>query len=168
MRKLSVILMIIAGLSIIFGSCGKYEEGPAFSLRTKTARLTGEWEIDKVNVQLLVEVSEDQEEEFAQHVSYLKDSLGRVTFMFERGGEGTMAVPDLEIPEINFPSIVDIDWKFSNSNEELHVRIKTPGEYGIVGWLEYKILRLTNSELWLEDLNDYEHDVYVELRFEKQ
>ncbi len=168
MRKISVIFMIIAGLAILFGSCGKYEDGPSISLRTKTARLTGEWDNDKVNVQLLVEVSEEDEEEFAQHVSYLRDSLQQVAFLFERGGDGTIAVPDLDIEEISFPSIVDIEWKFMNSYEELHVRITTPGNYGVSGWLTYKILRLTKSELWLEDTNDYEHDVYVELRFEKR
>ncbi len=168
MKKISVIFMIIAGLSIIIGSCGKYEEGPGFSLRTKTARLTGEWEIDKVNVQLLIEISEEEEEQFAEHVAYIKDSLQRVAFLFERGGEGTMAIPDLDIPEIDFPSTVDIEWKFASSYEELHVRIKSPGNYGISGWLIYKILRLTNTELWLEDANDYENDVYMELRFEKQ
>lgn len=28
---------------MLFSSCRKYEEGPAFSLATKTARLSGEW-----------------------------------------------------------------------------------------------------------------------------
>jgi len=32
-----------------FNSCGKYDDGPSFSLKSKTARLTGEWEIITVD-----------------------------------------------------------------------------------------------------------------------
>lgn len=38
------LLLIILATPLLFAvSCKKYEEGPAFSLRTKTARLTGDW-----------------------------------------------------------------------------------------------------------------------------
>jgi hypothetical protein len=48
MKKIIYALSILTGLQ--FASCGKYEEGPAFSLRTKTARLAGEWTIEKLTV----------------------------------------------------------------------------------------------------------------------
>lgn len=49
-------IMLTAGLGIMFGtvSCGKYEDGPGFSLKSKKARLVGEWEVvevDKVNIE---------------------------------------------------------------------------------------------------------------------
>jgi hypothetical protein len=31
---------------LIVASCNKYEEGPSFSLRTKKARLNGEWQLE--------------------------------------------------------------------------------------------------------------------------
>lgn len=44
-------LMLAAAVVIIlnFSSCKKYEDGPVFSLKTKTARLTGEWEVVQID-----------------------------------------------------------------------------------------------------------------------
>jgi hypothetical protein len=36
---------MLAIVAIVFTGCGKYEDGPAFSLRSKNARLQGEWEM---------------------------------------------------------------------------------------------------------------------------
>jgi hypothetical protein len=41
MKKINYFALILLFLSI--SSCKKYEEGPNFSLRTKKARLSGEW-----------------------------------------------------------------------------------------------------------------------------
>jgi hypothetical protein len=43
-------LMLAAAVVIVlnFSSCKKYEDGPMFSLLTKKARLTGEWEVVKI------------------------------------------------------------------------------------------------------------------------
>ncbi|MFO7723497.1 MAG: hypothetical protein R6V49_09790, partial [Bacteroidales bacterium] len=48
MRRSSVYLAMVLVSVMILGSisCGKYEEGPAFSLATKKARLTGEWTLE--------------------------------------------------------------------------------------------------------------------------
>jgi hypothetical protein len=41
-------MMVLVSVMILGTiSCGKYEEGPGFSLATKKARLTGDWKIDK-------------------------------------------------------------------------------------------------------------------------
>ncbi len=39
-------VLLLASL-IVNAGCKKYEEGPAISLRSKKARLTGQWKIDK-------------------------------------------------------------------------------------------------------------------------
>ncbi len=41
-------LFLFASLLVmtIVSSCGKYDDGPALSLRTKTARLVGDWTLD--------------------------------------------------------------------------------------------------------------------------
>lgn len=46
--KILVILFIFQS-ALTFISCGKYEDGPGFSLRTKKARLTGEWEVVEID-----------------------------------------------------------------------------------------------------------------------
>ncbi len=44
--KVLLSIAVICGIAI--ASCKKYEEGPAMSLRSKKARIAGEWTIDKV------------------------------------------------------------------------------------------------------------------------
>jgi hypothetical protein len=41
----------VAALSV--SSCGKYEDGPKFSLLTKKSRVAGEWEVKSVGSQVL-------------------------------------------------------------------------------------------------------------------
>lgn len=36
-------------LTLFLSGCGKYDDGPGFSLRSKKARLTGEWEVVEVD-----------------------------------------------------------------------------------------------------------------------
>ncbi len=39
--KVAIVIMI----ALVFGACNKYHEGPSVSLRSKNARLTGEWKL---------------------------------------------------------------------------------------------------------------------------
>lgn len=64
--KKSLLLFTAAVLMFSFNSCSKYDDGPAFSLRTKTARLTGEWELVKEDgkkpsedFKVLIEIEKD-------------------------------------------------------------------------------------------------------------
>jgi hypothetical protein len=41
-------LIFMAVIALLLTSCGKYEEGPGFSLKSKTKRLAREWTISKV------------------------------------------------------------------------------------------------------------------------
>ncbi len=44
MKKLSI---LFAAFAVVFlASCGKYEDGPGLSLRSKKARLTGTWVVE--------------------------------------------------------------------------------------------------------------------------
>lgn len=48
MKKITSILFAVVAMALVtFSSCGKYEEGPGFSLRTKKGRVVGEWVIEK-------------------------------------------------------------------------------------------------------------------------
>ena len=47
MKTLKLTTLLLA-LALIFGSTScKYEDGPGISLRSKTARVAGEWEVNK-------------------------------------------------------------------------------------------------------------------------
>ena len=43
MKKLSILFAAFA--VVLLASCGKYEDGPGFSLRSKTSRLAGSWTV---------------------------------------------------------------------------------------------------------------------------
>ena len=47
MKNLKVSLLIALLVALILPSCGKYEEGPSISFRSKTSRLVNDWKIDK-------------------------------------------------------------------------------------------------------------------------
>lgn len=46
-RNLMLAAAVVIALN--FSSCGKYEDGPSFSLMSKKSRLTGEWEVVKID-----------------------------------------------------------------------------------------------------------------------
>ena len=113
-------LSIVVIISLAITSCGKYEDGPGFSLLSKTARMTNTWELKSVDGEV---------------------EAGLVVLDLKKDGS-------MSINEDGY--IIDGSWDFSNDKEDLHLTIF--GE-GIV----FKIRRLTNKELWLEnELEDNE------------
>ncbi|MDD4149454.1 MAG: hypothetical protein PHE33_05445 [Bacteroidales bacterium] len=43
--KTKVFILILVMFGLTFSSCKKYEDGPALSLKSKNARITGEWKL---------------------------------------------------------------------------------------------------------------------------
>ena len=132
MKKQLFYLSSLLVFVVLFGSCGKYEDGPSISLRTKTSRISGDWKTEK-NFYNGVE----------QQVS--PDSQNSV-FTFEKDGTGKMT---LTLSGVSLSG--DLEWEFGSGKETLKVRTKnTDGTWG--EWDESTILRLTNSELWIKDV----------------
>ena len=128
MKKLSI---LFAAFAVVFlASCGKYEDGPGFSLRSKTSRLVGSWTVT----------------EAFQGSTNITTSLtngGTVDLIFDKDGAYTYSY-DFVI--LGFPTNGSISgtWAFSSDKSSLEV---TDGS----GQMDSsKILRLTNNELWLE------------------
>ena len=48
-KFLTFVLIALFSISSVLTSCGKYEEGPSFTLLTKKMRVTGEWTLTAVN-----------------------------------------------------------------------------------------------------------------------
>ena len=124
MKPIQRNLFLAATVAIVlnFQSCGKYEDGPGFSLRSKTARLTGEWEVVRVGTQIF------------------QTSGYSLEFEFEKDGDFIATYSDP-----TYGSYSDAGkWEFASSKENLEIIID--------GDLEvFEIKRLTNDELWLED-----------------
>lgn len=108
-------------------SC-KYEDGPKFSLRTKKARLVGEWDVVRIGNQIYPSNGYSLEFEFE------KDGDMRFTYSYNYGG-------------YSYSYSYAGDWEFSSDKEDLELIMG-----GTVQTFEIK--RLTNKEVWLEDNSD--------------
>lgn len=104
-----------------FQSCGKYEDGPAFSLRSKTSRITGEWEV--------VQIGSDVYPQNGYSIEFEFEKDGDFTFTYSYDGYSYSYLGE---------------WEFSSDKEELDLIVDGSVE-------TFEIKRLTNKELWLED-----------------
>lgn len=107
-----------------FQSCSKYEDGPKFSLRTKKARLTGDWEVVRIGNETY------PNEGYSLEMSFEKDGDFKYTYSYD-----------------NYSYSYKGDWEFSGSKEDL---ILTFNQGNFSNTEKFEILRLKNDELWLE------------------
>ena len=83
-------LSIAVIISLAISSCGKYEDGPGFSLLTKTARMTNKWELKSVDGETI--------------------PAGEAVLDLKKDGS-------MSINEDGY--IIDGSWEFSNDKEDL-------------------------------------------------
>lgn len=122
---MKIIKILLTGflLSAMITGCKKYDDGPAFSLKTKKARLARTWRIDK----------------------YIDNTGGSVqgnaayTMTFERDGAVTVSNPPF-----NYTGT----WDFTSDKSGI---VFSYGAFGYVTSETSTILRLTSKDLWLED-----------------
>lgn len=131
MRTLKLATLFLA-LGLVFGSTScKYTEGPGISLRTKKARVAGEWTIEK---------STD---------STGKETTGEVgevgLYTFDKDGTGTANISESGLT-FNLP----FTWEFVENKEKLKVTLSIFGQTEVE---ESTIVRLTNKEMWLREDN---------------
>lgn len=136
MKKLAIILTFVAATAMIFSSCGKYDEGPGISLLTKKARITGTWVQHEMTVNgILVDWDELEDLNNTEiKMTFDKDGTGKTTIVW-----GTVSIS------------FGLEWEFNDSKESLKIREKDD-EDGWDEWEEKTIIRLTNKELWVKDI----------------
>jgi hypothetical protein len=124
MKKFSFILFAVASMALAtFSSCGKYEDGPGFSLSSKKARVANTWVIEKCIVN-----GQDVTTTFLV-------LLGDHSLVFKKDGA--------------YEFLVDGDretgtWSFDSKKENLELM-----ENGSTTKFLQKITRLTSNEMWL-------------------
>ena len=137
MKKIILILIAITALT---EGCKKYEEGPCFSLRSAEKRLYGTYMLTQYAVNGI------------DSLALYKDSLGlNFIFGFDNGNdENICTIRGLSSDEKE----VDMccGWKLKNHNKDLDMNHLSGNSYGTGPFnkntiTEWKILRLTNSEL---------------------
>lgn len=143
MKNFSFMLALFLAALFLLNSCGKYEEGPAFSLSSKTSRVTGIWKYDKKFIN--GNQTELDEFEKAVELDIMKDGKGKAVYTI-----------------IN----IDLEWEFSSDklnfkyrlifSPELEALLDDMGLSYLKNWQESEILRLTNKEFWLRDVQTNE------------
>ena len=134
---LAIATIAIASLA----SCGKYEEGPGFSLRSKKARLTGEWELKKLTFND-TEVTD----------------FGSLVIEFKKDDKVIETSTDDGVTETE-----NGEWEFTSSKEKVKITY-TDGETS-----EFEIIRLTNKEFWTKSEEEDQGTTFIiEAEWEKK
>ena len=134
-------LLLIALPLLVLASCNKYEDGPAFSLRTKTQRLSNNWQVSSA-----YQNGTDKTSEFnVVFAGYLLDIRKDNTYT-------------LSFSPLSAGTVTDSGtWEF-NSDQTHVILTNSDGEQQ-----DYTILRLKEKELWVRfhDDNNDEWEVHL-------
>lgn len=130
MKTIKIILLAMLAMVLVMGSACKYEEGPALSLRTKTARLTGTWKIEKYIGIDGTESKPDADD----NTTWTLGKDNKLTVSAEFFGQ---------------PATIDGTWEWINNKEGVRLTLFL-SEFDS-DTQEFTILRLKNTELWLTE-----------------
>jgi len=129
MTKTIKLTSLLFAAMLIFGtSCGKYPDGPSISFRTKKARLVNTWKVT------FATDADDDITENTAGTTLTIDKDGK----WKKGGETKNGA----VPEVTGT------WELSNDKDIL---ILTFDDARITVPQQWKINRLKNDELWLEN-----------------
>lgn len=119
----SISFATIAGATILVSSsgCGKYEDGPGFTLLSKKARVIGDWEVKSIDSTVL---------SFEYGINMSFEKSGSMSYSYSYSGI---------VQEIYAGT-----WDFASDKENLMITLD--GET-----IQFEIKRLTNKEMWLDD-----------------
>jgi len=99
-KKNGTLLLAAAMITVLnFHSCKKYDDGPSFTLRSKKGRLTGEWELVKLDGQSM-------------------NSGYSIEWEFEKDGDFSWTY--------DYGTYTDTysgEWEFSSDKEEIEIEI---------------------------------------------
>ena len=128
-RYISTILLLLFGLI----ACKNYEEGPYFSLQTKTARVANSW---------LVEGALDPQN------NDITPSLVFYQFNFERDGQASVSFLDSGTST----EFLNGTWEFVDGKDRFSWNLEGDSTLFYYNLEEsFDIYRLTNTQFWLID-----------------
>lgn len=134
--KKTIIIAFSLILIIILTSCNTYDYGPTFSFRSAESRLEGEWKLDKALVDDKINPLIFEEEK-----NYLYKFVEGGTVIKTKTSNGTTLLT------------LTGTWNFDEDKQFLTLFF----EESIISSSNtrtFKILRLTNSSLWMLDSDD--------------
>lgn len=126
MKALKLTTLLLAVVMVLGSTSCKYEEGPAISLLTKKARITGEWTIEKtIEPDGTIDTDHD------------------LVYTFEKDNTG-------KISSSSFTGDIQFSWELIDNKEKIQISID-----GFDTQAE-TILKLKNKEMWVKDSDNYQ------------
>ena len=122
----ALVLITFGSLGV---SCGKYDDGPDFSLRSRKERIANTWRVEKA-----MNGADDVTAAFDQYELKL-----------EKEGDATL-VANYELGAITFEFETNGTWDLMNDDEDLELDFENDDADET-----YEILRLKEKELWLQE-----------------
>lgn len=124
MRKEAKSLIIMVLFSMVFVSCGKYEEGPAISLKSKKARVANTWIVEYAkDIPDDVEITSDYNGDrftFEKDGNYLENGTKEGTWEFNSGKEFIIITePDGSTDEYKIIRLKEKDMRLEITGEEI-------------------------------------------------
>jgi hypothetical protein len=132
-------ILAAAGVTaVVVSSCGKYEDGPNFSLLSKKSRVVGTWDM-----KTLTDSQTGATDNFCQNGAYC------VEITMDKDNKLTQKISDG-----SYSYTYTGTWDFNDDKTQL---TWTTPSYTT----SYEIKRLTNKELWLDDdITATDGDIY--------
>jgi hypothetical protein len=157
-KNILIISVILLGTSVVMTSCNKYEDGPAFSLRSPVKRITGEWDLSAAKLNgklvdmedigwLLTEIDTAYFEEWGVEPESVKISIAKATFEADGDGEFIFYMSAMTLP---LSQKEYISWALDADKKNIIMNYNDTN-------IKFEILRLTKEEMNLkrtETIND--------------
>lgn len=127
MKKYNLLILSV----LLLFACGKYEEGPNFSLRTKKARLTQEWTVSATY----------------QNGTLVPNGTNTLTFEFNKDASFLFKATSLIDGQVQTTNRGD--WEFIDKKEVLRLNFypaNSASATQVVNIEEWEILKLTINE----------------------
>ena len=159
--KQSTILLAAAAVTVLnFNSCKKYDDGPAFSLMSKKGRLTGEWEVVKINGQNPEEYFSSSNYGFygSNYPTIVTANNVDLVWEFEDDGDFSQSISGtINVSYYGYSTSVPLnnnysgEWDWESNKEKIEIEINGTSE-------DFEIKKLTNTELTVEDQSGVEYE----------
>lgn len=151
MKKL-IAPFLLLGVILLAAACGKYEDGPTMSLRSRKARVANIWTYDKVTVN------------GKDFTIFFDTNYTKYEWEFTKDGIYDLRTTFIFGPDSLIPFNVNGVWDFVEDDEYLRMRYTIPIPNGppIVITDSMEIKKLENENMVLEFRDDtaiYEYDL---------
>jgi hypothetical protein len=124
-KILAVLLILLAGI----GACKKYEDGPAFSLRSKAARVANNWKIA----------------EALDNGNNVTSDYNKYELDLTKDGHAELSI-DYNFFGGNLKYTTSGTWTFVSEKEKISFDYENDQADNV-----YKILKLKEKEMWLKE-----------------